>query len=568
METVDFARSVFISSFRALSRLREMNFSLPRYSGGGLGGGFTDAAWSKPPPLPSPGVPGEGELHCRKFEVCAIARARVLAHATHAIAPLIVVLAVGCAAPPSSGPPRPSVGPTTQPTVSVPLSGARIAPMYRDLLAIDLPTVLRVANARNLDIQQARQRLEANRGRYEANVEAIFPVIAPSIAYNHFQGVGQNANGTLTTPIHFDNLVPALSIQWILNPAVVVYDIIASKRRMEASSQQEQSVIRETARAAAIEYYDLVLAQARLQVAQQAVNEATELLRITQAQVQAGTGLPADEVRAQAQLAGFVQDVVSALDDFYQASVKLTLTLHLDPAVTLVPAPRQIDQATLVREDLPIEQLLETAVQFRPEMESARKLLAAAQADRGATVWGAIGPQLNSGFSANGIKTVTPGKHYDWKEQQKAGVGASMALGASTFGNIKTASANERVAEIDVQREIDLVRAAVVSARQSSATNAKLIPAAQRQLSAAQEALRLTQANLQAGTSLLVDVLQAQNAEEDARLRYVAAVVHYNQSQVNLLAALGLLDPTTDVAPATQPATAQASAVVARSHLD
>ena len=486
------------------------------------------------------------------------ARARLLARATQMLLLLIVFLATGCATEQKSAP-HPSLAPTTQPTVSVPLNGPPIAPMYREMLAIDLPTVLRVANARNLDIRQARERLEANRGRYEANVEAIFPVIAPSIAYNHFQGVGQNANGTLTGPIHFDNLVPGLSIQWILNPAVVVYDIIASKRRMEASTQQEQGIILETSRSAAIEYYDLMLAQARLQVAQNAVNEATELLRITQLQVQAGTGLPADEVRAQAQLAGFQQDVVAALDDFYQASVKLTLTLHLDPVVTLVPGPREINQATLVREDLPIEQLLETAVQYRPEMESARKLLAAAQADRGATVWGGIGPQLQARFGVNGIKTVTPHHHFDWSEQQKDGVGASIALGPSTFGNIKTAKANERSAEIDVQRELDVVRAAVVSAQQASASNAKLIPAAHRHLDAAQEALRLTQANLQAGTALLIDVLQAQNAEDDARLRYVAAVVHYNQSQVNLLAALGLLEPTTDVAPTTQPALAEDS---------
>ena len=49
------------------------------------------------------------------------------------------------------------------------------------------------------------------------------------------------------------------------------------------------------------------------------------------------------------------------------------------------------------------------------------------------------------------------------------------------------------------ERQIDLVRAAVVSAQQASAANARLIPTAQRQLESAQEALRLTQANLQAG---------------------------------------------------------------------
>ena len=468
------------------------------------------------------------------------------------VALLAGLIAAGCAAPPVGPPRHPSVSPATQPTVSVDLNGSAIAPMYRQLLAIDLPTVIRVANAQNLDIERARQQVEANRGRYESNVEAIFPVIAPSIAYNHFQGVGQNANGTLTPPVHFDNLLPGISIQWVLNPGMVVYDIIASKRRLAASAQQEQSVALDTNRAAAVQYYDLALAQAQLQVAQQAVTQAQELLRITQLQVKAGTGLPADEVRAEAQLAGFQQDVVIALNNFYQASVVLTLTLHLDPVVTLVPAVRQLKQVTLVREDLAIDQLLSTAVKYRPDLTALRSLMLAAQADTGATVWGGIGPQLQAGYTADAIRTNGTAQHFGWKDQQKAGVGASFALSASTFGNLKTAQANERSAAVDVQRQLDLVRAAVVAAQQNSVTNAKLIPVAKQQLDSAQEALRLTQANLQAGTALVIDVLQAQNTEDEARLRYVTAVVRYNQSQVNLLAAMGLLDQTTQIAPTPQ----------------
>ena len=54
---------------------------------------------------------------------------------------------------------------------------------------------------------------------------------------------------------------------------------------------------------------------------------------------------------------------------------------------------------------------------------------------------------------------------------------------------------------------------------------------------------RLAEANLKTGTMLLLDVLTAQDLLEAARLRYGNAVTHYNQSQVNLLAALGILDP-------------------------
>ncbi|HEY8749136.1 MAG TPA: TolC family protein [Tepidisphaeraceae bacterium] len=461
-------------------------------------------------------------------------------------ATLLVCVVAGCAASGERVEKAPRVAPATQPSASLDLGGPRIAPMYSRLLAIDLPTVARVATLQNLDIQRARQQVEANRGRYERNIEAIFPVIAPSIAYNHFQGVGQNANGTLTTPVHFDNLLPAVSIQWVLNPGMVVYDIIASKRRLEAAGLQEHSTRLDAIRSASVQYYDLVLAQAQLHVADRAAKEAEELLRITQLRVRTGTGLPADELRAQAQLGGFQQDEVLALNGFYQASVALTLTLHLDPVITLVPAGTTIDQVMLVRDDLSIERLLELALAYRPDLQSARALLGAVQADTGATVWGGFGPQVQAGFTTDEIKTTVAGHHYGWNEQQKDGVGASFALGLTAFGNLKTAQASQRSAMIDVQRQLDLTRSAVVSAQQNSAANAKLIPIARQQFEAAQEALRLTQANLQAGTALLVDVLLAENAAADARLRYVSAVIHYDQSQVNLLAAVGLLDETSE----------------------
>jgi outer membrane protein TolC len=76
----------------------------------------------------------------------------------------------------------------------------------------------------------------------------------------------------------------------------------------------------------------------------------------------------------------------------------------------------------------------------------------------------------------------------------------------------------------------------------ASGTNTQLIPIAREQVEAADEALRLAQTNLKSGTMLLIDVLQAQNELDAARLRFADAVIRYNQSQVTLLAALGLLE--------------------------
>jgi len=86
-------------------------------------------------------------------------------------------------------------------------------------------------------------------------------------------------------------------LQWIINPGQVAYDIIASKRRLEASDQRDLAVVQETMRAAAVQYYDVVLAQAQVAVAQRSLEEAKELIRIEHLQSRTGTALPVDELR-------------------------------------------------------------------------------------------------------------------------------------------------------------------------------------------------------------------------------------------------------------------------------
>jgi outer membrane protein TolC len=469
------------------------------------------------------------------------------------IATSVLLFAFGCAEHPAPEPPLPSVAPSTQPAALLQLGSAAIQPMYRELLAVDLDAVARVVMANNLDIRQARQRVEAARGKYESGIEAIFPVIAPSILYQSLDGANQNASGTLLLT-HFDNLLPAVTVQWILNPGKVVYDIIASKRRLESSEQQEKAVRLESLRTAVVQYYELVLTQAQVAAARKAASEAEEALRLTLLRVNAGTALAADEMRSRAFLAGRRQDLLLAVNGFHLASLALTTTLHLDPVVTLVPGPNQIAQTTLVREDLSIDHLLGLAVQYRPDLKSARTLLAGVEADKGAAVWGGFGPQAQSSYTVGALGTEIHGKAFHPRETQRASASAGFALGLSTFGQVKTADANVRAAELDVDRELEQVRVQVVAAQQGSLTNAALIPIARQQVESAEEALRLAESNLKAGTMLLLDVLQAEDEVNTARLRYASAVVRYNQSQVNLLSALGLMNAESLLGPAIMPA--------------
>ena len=466
---------------------------------------------------------------------------------------IAVALSSGCASKPAAAPPpRPSVAPTSQPSGSLALDPSVVKPMYHELLAIDLPSVARVAAAQNLDIQQAKHRVEAQRGRYDVSVQALFPVVAPSIGFQSVHGVNQNASGTLVDA-DFSNIVPAVTLQWILNPGRAIYDIIASKKRLQATREQEQATELDTLRLAGVEYYDLVLAQAKVGFARQAVDEAKEAARLTTLRVRAGTALAADELRSAAFLAARQQDLIVAINSFYEASVSLTVTLHLDPTVTLVPQPEKIDQVTLVDDRLGIERLMGIAVEHRPDLQAARTLLTAAGADKGSVAWGALGPQLQAAYTYGGLETRLGGDSSGLQEQQKGSASAGFSFGLTTFGQMKISRANIRAAATQVEQQLDLVRAQVVKAQLASNTTTQLLPVAREQVQSAEEALRLSQANLKSGTMLLLDVLQSQSEVDAARLRYAEAVVRYNQSQIALISALGLLE-IEKLVPMAQPA--------------
>ncbi len=434
----------------------------------------------------------------------------------------------------------PSVAPAHQPDVSLAIDTSHVQPMYdRRMFAVDLPATARVAMARNIDIREAQERVAAARGQHEASIGMIFPSLSPNITARGLRGAVEVPGGGLPV-MSFNHVFPTVLLQWVINPGQVYYDIIASKRRLDASDQQDLAVVQETVRAAAIQYYDVALAQARVSVAVHSLQEARELLRIEQLRSKTGTGLPVDGLRAQAALAEREQNVLTALNGFYEASVDLTVTLRLDPTVLLVPK-NIIKETTLVREDIPIDAMLVTATRYRPDLAAIRSLVAAADADVWSTIWGGLGPQID----AYGRLTTPPPARTlsDTLYREKTYVAkAGFNWSAATFGRIRTAIANAKIAGIDGERQLDLVQAAVVTAHQSSLIAKKKVPLARQEAAYADEALRLTQKNLQAGTGLTIDVLVAQDAADQARLRYVTAIIRYDQDEINLLYALGLID--------------------------
>lgn len=418
---------------------------------------------------------------------------------------------------------------------------AQPAPLHHELLAIDLDTAVRVAAATRMDVELARVRVESAAADYEARTGALFPSLSPQILYESIEGHVRGIDGPLLAA-DFESLAPSLLLRWVLNPGKAIYERVAARRRLESAEHEERHAVQQAVTTAALQYYELALSSARLAVAERALRESEETLRLAQARRRAGTGRELDVAMAEGELARRRQDVVRALDRLYDASIELASTLRLDPAVTLVPSESALETRTLVDPERSLDELLELAIQWREDLAALRSALEAAQATHSAGRWQMFGPQLDLGYQFGSIRSETPGATYSTRSQDRVVAGAGLTLSPSAPGFLRGMSLLEDSASLAVQRRFEAVRAEVVRASRACRSAAERLPLARAALNGAEARLRLARAAVEAGTAVALEVLQAEQVESAARLNLSETVVHHNRAQVELLAALGLAD--------------------------
>ncbi len=463
----------------------------------------------------------------------------------------IAALLIGCAVE------KPDVtildSPDISPSAPSPLfagggsASIEIAPILRDMLAIDLPTVVGTAIAEDIDILQARLEVDAAQGRAESAKSQWVPALnfVPAL-FELVSGSVRATPGNLTG-VDFNTLRSFIGAELIINPGRVHYESVAARKRLLQAAHQEQAVALSTLHDAAIGYYSLVLAQSVVVAARQGILEAGELVRITQARIDHGMGVAADRLRAQARFAERTQDLTAALNDYYRASVRLATTLRLDPTLTLVPAGAEPSLVTLMREEYEIPELLEMAAKYRPDLAGFRDRMEVVAAERSALAWGGFGPTFGGSYQVAGISgnTDDPDEYFGTRIQQQFQAGLGWRLRLSTLGDLKAVKAVQEQVRLEAERMLDTVRAQVVLAAVGARANKELAGLSAQEIDSAEAALRMTQSGLNVGSATTLDVLQAESSLAQARLRHARAAVGYNQSQVDLVAAVGLLTDRT-----------------------
>jgi len=376
---------------------------------------------------------------------------------------------------------------------------------------------------------------------YQRGNDPVF-VFGSKLRQQRF-GAADFGLNVLNTPTPFTNFATRLSGGWRLFDSGVSWLRLSQARQMSSVAQRqldrtEQQLVYRVVDA----YLNLLLAEKRLQVAEDALKTSQAILERSQTRFDAGMVVESDPLGARVQHAQRQQELIQARNGVELARARLNHELGVALESRYEPAEVLAEQALPVPTEEESEKL---ALEHRPDLagmqlqvEIQRKSVTAAKA--------AFGPQLNAfaGWEADNPH-FTGGGGNNWT----AGFELKMDLfsGGAKRARLQRerATANQATAQRDamtsgVRLEVRQAHLDVEAAQQQ-------IEVARGAVAESKESLRISQNRYEGGLITLSDLLRDEEAALRAETGYWQAVYHLRISHANLELAMGTLDANSPV---------------------
>jgi outer membrane protein len=409
------------------------------------------------------------------------------------------------------------------------------APLPAVEKTIDLTSALRLASGSHLDVLEAKARVREAEGRASSADGYLLPVLTVGGSVGNARGTLQSSFGELQEG-NFYSVSALGTVRIATNLGESIYRDLAAHRAVEAAQGTENAQLQRTLFDVSVAYLALVESDSAVRIQEQFVAEAQTLARLTQARETQGLGSALDSQRARALAAAAEQRLLGARNERQRRSKALAASLRLDPTVDLSPADRDLAPATLVPPAEDLRKWLGRASERRPEIRAYEAGRDAARNEASATRWSVWGPELSAAAAWGGLgrsfSTVDERANYVFS------LGWTFSLGAP--GRIEAADARLAQADIALERFRDRLEASVAAAYHELDLARQNLDPSQRELTAAEAALRIARANYEGGLLPETDLLLAQQSADQARLRRLTAIARFNQAQLQLLAESGV----------------------------
>lgn len=434
------------------------------------------------------------------------------------------------------------------------LAGA--ACIRAEVMPIDLPTALRLADAQNLGLAQA---VETSRQAALAE-QAAWARLLPTVRFGASRiaqdGLLQETSGA---PLLADRNArqsgfgvsaigaglparPGLELAIDLGDAIL--GPLAARQDRQATDAladaQKQASLYEVAAA----YYELVRAHQQASLSFLAQGFAAELAQTAAAFAEAGEGRSADASRAQ--IESLLQSHQLAADraDVITASAQLASLLQLPGDIELVPQDEQITPLNLTATDENLETLLAQARAQAPSLLAAQAGARAAHEHQRIERLRPLLPKVAASYSRsefNATRSGFPSLRDDRDDLSVAVFWELEGLGLGAFSQSRLAASKSRVAELAALQTTSDIEASVRASfaqLQATTTQMELVAQAAKH---ARSAFELELARLAANEGVPIEGLISIQTLAKVESLFLRTTIAHNLAQLRLQSLTGEL---------------------------
>ncbi len=408
---------------------------------------------------------------------------------------------------------------------------------------IDLASTLQLAGANAVELRIAEERLRAAQASATVATWQLLPWVSLGAGYAAHGGLIQDVTGNIVTAEkHAYTFGPALVARVDVGDAI--FRRLAALQTATAAegalaSQRQQVLLR-----AVQAYLDLLVAQASVAAAEEALAVARDYEGQLHRAVEAGIALKGDELRVRVQAQRSLLALEQARQERRVSAARLAELLRLGPAVDLAGRDDELVPLALEAVRAPAATLLEEALAARPELkEAAAGLRAAEEAAKGARL-GPLVPAVAFQAFVGGLSGGREGiaNESGSSRDYVASIGWRLGPGGLfDVGRTRLAEARRTEAQWAKERVRDVVGREVVEAQARAQSGEQQLAAARDGLAAARQGLELARQRREVEVGVVLENVLALQDEARARQDMARAVGDYAKAEYALLYALGRL---------------------------
>lgn len=349
----------------------------------------------------------------------------------------------------------------------------------------------------------------------------------------------------LNRPTPMGNFSSRFRGEWNIFDSLANWRNVSQTRLMEqAASQQLKRTDQELVFRVVQAYYGLLLAQKKLDVAEQSNTTAQSVLEQAKNRFDSGLVVESDFLSAQVGAAMRRQELIRARNAVSVAQMEFSVALGIANLISFKPMEELKEGRPAIGA---LRDLESTALNNRPDLKQIR-LQEAAQQQSVSIAKASFGPKLNA-FASWGTDTVNAfsngGNNWVGGLELKIDI---FSGGAKKANLSQQRATHERVVATRQAFE-NQVRLETGRAFYDVESACEQVEVARAASSQAQESLRINRNRYDSGLATITDLLQIQQATTQAQTNYWSAVYQCRISYANLQLASGTLNQKSLVNP-------------------